>query len=88
MQYDKLKDALDGLLAYHVGATDSGIHDERLRAEVQTYLSELPYNARRRLLAAITKDLYLSASALDNGYGPADVREFLNWLEDDLDVPL
>lgn len=72
-----LFDALDGLLAYDVGATDSGIHDEALRQRVTDHLADLP-DAER---AALVRDFIG-----DQGYRDADEDEFLKWLRWDMRV--
>ncbi len=47
----ELWDALDGLMAYDLGATDSGIHDEDLRARVKAELLRLDTEAEARARA-------------------------------------
>lgn len=84
MKYEELKDALDGLIAYDEGATDSGIHDEGLRQRCQEYIRSLPPKEQRALVAKLTIDMYLSPTALDAGYGPEDAKGFLEWMDDEM----
>lgn len=82
MEYEALKDALDGLHAYDTGAVDSGIHDEVLREKVKAYLQSLPSKEHRTLLARLTWDLCLSPASIEHGYGPEDAKEFLVWMDE------
>ena len=84
MKYEELKDALDGLLAYDEGATDSGIHDEGLRMRCQEYIRSLPPEEMRALVAKLTIDMWLSPEALKAGYGPEDAKTFLEWMDMDM----
>lgn len=79
MEFEKLKDSLDGLFAYDMGCTDSGIHDERLRAEVKNHLSTLSLPDRKALVDRIANDF---------GWGEEDREEFTRWLENDMDCPI
>lgn len=72
MNYDILKDSLDGLFAYDMGATDSGIHDESLRERVKTYLATLPEADKTVLVDRIVGDF---------GWESEDRREFVKWLD-------
>lgn len=85
MKYEELKDALDGLHAYDGGCLDSGIHDEGLRARVKEYLQKLPETERRAVIAKMLIDMYLGPEALAGGYGPEDAKDFLEWLEGDME---
>ena len=51
MTEEELWDALLGLMAYDLGATDSGIHDENLRARVKAELVRLDTEAEARARA-------------------------------------
>jgi hypothetical protein len=82
MDYDELKDALDGLHAYDSGSVDSGIHDERLRSRVKEDVRSRSMEGRRVLVARIARDLYLTDEAISQGYGLEDAREFANWLDE------
>ena len=83
-----LWDALDGLLAYDLGATDSGIHDEALRARVRAQLEALPDDAFRLLISRYVRERMLSEEALTAGYGIEDVREFFTWMRDAMDYDI
>lgn len=84
MTFEEIKDALDGLSAYDGGATDSGIHDEVLRQKVQKHIQGLQEKERRILIAQIIKETFLTTSALEQGYGPEDVKDFLVWLDEEM----
>jgi hypothetical protein len=79
MEYAKLKDSLDGLFAYDMGCTDSGIHDESLREQVKGHLASLPDEEKKKLVDRIIEDF---------GWGQEDAREFFNWLENDMDCTI
>jgi hypothetical protein len=79
MEYAKLKDSLDGLFAYDLGATDSGIHDEGLRAEVKRHLAALSAEEQKKLADRIIGEF---------GWGPEDAEEFFEWLENDMDCAI
>lgn len=82
MNYEELRDAVDGLYAYDSGAVDSGIRDESLRQRVKTQIQGLPRLEHRTTLARIVVDLHLSPEALAQGYGPEDAQALLNWFDD------
>jgi hypothetical protein len=76
-----LDGAIDALIAYDQGATDSGVHDEQMRAAVRDYLSGLPADRYRAVGAVLIRNM-VSEERVELGYGPEDVREFLDWLDD------
>ena len=82
MNYDELKDALDGFYAYDSGCLDSGIHDPKRKTQVIAYLLSLGTDERRILLGRIGRDLYLSDQALEDGYGLESAAAFHGWLQD------
>ena len=83
----ELRKALDGLFAYDGGATDSGIHDEGLRARCITALKEHRAAAEqwRPFVARLVRDMWLSDEAIGQGYGLEDALEFTEWLEERMD---
>ena len=78
MDNKKLFDAIDGLMAYDVGATDSGIKDDALKEEVKTYLHESDY-AGEYILQFVHERL-----KPEGGCTIEDVVELLDWLRDEL----
>ena len=74
-------EGLDGLFAYDSGCTDSGIHDEVLRAELVHKLHNM---SKEDLLglSRFVREQYLSEDALSQGYTLEDVAEFIHWLDD------
>ena len=83
MTYEEFKDALDGLFAYDSGCTDSGIHDEGLRARCIQHFESLKPDEQRHLLGKLTVDMWLSEEAMKQGYGAEDAKRFLEWVLDD-----
>jgi hypothetical protein len=88
MEKARLSEALTGLMAYDLGATDSGIHDEELRADVKAYLGRLEENDLSRVLGEFVREQYLSDAALEEGYGLEEVREFIDWLRSGMDITI
>ena len=86
MNKAKLYNALDGLSAYDIGCTDSGIKDEGLRQEVINYLESLREDEFRLIISEFIREHYLSDETLKQGYGIKDVKEFIEWLSDYMDV--
>ncbi len=84
MTYEEIKDALDGLSAYDCGATDSGIRNEALRQKVKDLIQGLEAKESRILIAKVIKGLFLTDAALEQGYGPEDVKDFLVWLDEEM----
>jgi hypothetical protein len=84
MMDDPLFDQLEAIHAYDTGSTDSGVHDEQLRARLVAELVELnPWeNAEaRRRLSVWVREAYLSEEAMVKGYGWEDALEFLTWID-------
>jgi hypothetical protein len=75
----ELSDALDGFQSYDSGATDSGIHDEALRARARTTLLAMDEDTRRRFLARHVRDYFLTEDWIEQGYGVIDAIDFLEW---------
>lgn len=77
MNQAELFDALDGLMAYDLGATDSGIRDEGLRQRVIAHLSSLDPNGVR-----LTLGPYIDRYGLQG----EDRAEFESWIRDDMGI--
>lgn len=93
MTEGELREALDGLYAYDGGSTDSGIHDEALRVRVKAQLVADAALAGPNAqvgprLSRITRDLFLSDEAVEQGYGLEDVAGFLTWLAEYMDFDI
>ncbi len=86
MKRDELRDALGGLFAYDVGCTDSGIKDELLRERVKAHLNAMDDTQFRLEMSRYVRDAYLAESQLEQRYGIEDVREFLDWLAQDMGI--
>lgn len=86
MTNEELMDALDGLHAYDGGATDSGIHDERLRQRCRHMIDSMDPDESRIVLSRGVRDLYLSDEAISEGYGWEDVLDFLKWIDNGLEI--
>lgn len=80
----ELWDALDGLCAYDVGCTDSGIHDEKLRAKCieELKIGLKPNQMYSDRVARLVRDNILSEESIKQGYGLEDVASFIEWLEE------
>lgn len=74
MTRDELRDALDGLHAYDGGATDSGIHDETLRAKCRAAVTADP-----KLIQEFAVELYGQPP-----YSDEDRQDFIEWANLDL----
>lgn len=74
-----LMEAIDALVAYHMGAWDSGVNDETMVEAVRSYLADLE-PAERRKTCALYARKYLTDGAIDEGHGLGDVVEFVEWL--------
>ncbi len=75
----ELDDAIDGLMAYDLGA--SGIHDEVLRQRVKDHLRALPDREFLLYLSRYARENFLSEKALANRSSIEDVSEFIDWLD-------
>jgi hypothetical protein len=74
---------LVGLFAYDSGATDSGFKDDLLKAEVKEFLAT-PGIDLRPVMNRIVVESFLDDESTNQGYGLADVQEFLEWLHDEM----
>lgn len=90
MNTAELTDALDGLHAYDTGSTDSGIHDEALRAkciaELRRHLDSA--DEGRLFISRLLRNMWLSDHALAQGYGYEDLLGFVEWLSDYMELDL
>jgi hypothetical protein len=83
MTDDEIIDAIDGLMAYDHGSTDSGIHDERLRARVIAWLHANPTDTER-----VLRRYVLELLAEGSPYGVEDVAGLFKWLADSMEYDL
>lgn len=74
MTFEELADALDGLFAYHSGATDSGIDDASLKLRCVAVVRADP-----ALLQQVAHHRYGKLP-----YGRQDIDEFLDWAAEEL----
>ncbi len=72
--------AIDALMAYDIGATDSGISDPDLRSAVVKFLNGLEDENRRKTLDRFAAR-YFTTEAIEGGYGIGAVKELIDWLE-------
>lgn len=68
---DEEWDQLEGLLAYDIGATDSGIHDEDLRARLRARLRDIPAS----VVGGEARDRF-----------PSIAEEMVRWLSNEMGV--
>ena len=85
MKYEAFRDAVDGIFAYDTGATDSGIQDEALRAQVAKVLAGPDAMA---WLSRYAREAFLSDAALAQGYSIEDVSALIQWLSDRMEFDL
>lgn len=76
MKDKQLFEALEGLYAYDTGCTDSGIKDERLRAEVKRELQK--DDAMKRLTQ-------FARNMMQPPYTLEDCKAFIDWLSEHMD---
>lgn len=88
MDDKKLYEALDGLFACDMGATDSGICDANLKEEVIQYLKVLAEAELKTKISKFIQEHFLSNEASDSGYSDEDVSEFIEWLSEEMDVDI
>lgn len=81
-------DAMSGICAYDGGETDSGIHDEMLRAKVKEWLDAMSEDQFRLTISHYVRTRYLDEDALSKGYGIEDVVAFLRWLDHRMGISL
>ena len=77
-----LADAIDALHAYDVGATDSGVSDDAMRAAVVAHLNGLDAAAFGEAIVSVLRELALSPEQLASGYGLEDAAGILGWLDE------
>ena len=74
-----LYDAIDGLMAYDLGATDSGVKDENMKEAVRAYLTELSKEDLKEVISDYVEDM------LDEkDYTLDDVVELHEWLKSEM----
>ena len=87
MTNDELVDNIVGLMAYDMGCTDSGIHDEQLKEDCKRLVDE----RRKELTAVFTAYIHNwtdTRNGYDNGYCVSvwdieDVAKFIAYLGDE-----
>lgn len=78
---DDAWDQLEGIYAYDVGATDSGVHDEQLRQDVARIITAASEDEVRLSLSRWLREGWLSEESLAARYGYEDVLQFLKWFD-------
>ena len=84
MTYKEIRDALDGLQAYDMGATDSGIHDDALRERVKRHMQGLELQDHDALIKRLCLEYVSDEGVWKGQYSPEDLKDFLVWLYEDL----
>lgn len=82
MKKTKILDCLDGFFAYDAGSIDSGIKDDVLREKVFNIIKELQEEESCEY-PNILKE-YVKAYLFDDAYSLEDIKEFINWIDDNL----
>lgn len=88
MSDKELYEALDGLFALDCGFSDSGIHDETLRANVIKHLKSLDEKQFGLTMSRFVRESMLTENKLQQGYSIEDVALFINWLSDYMEIDL
>ena len=78
-----LYEAIQALMAYDLGATDSGVKDDRLKEAIKKFFASLSDHDFRVIVSKYARD-YLTDEMLASGYGLEDILEFVKWLNDEL----
>lgn len=78
MDQKRLFDLLSGSMAYDAGATDSGIDDPEMRAEVLTYIGGLSNQQQKQLLVDFVSDEVVT----DDQYTVEDIAATCTWFFD------
>jgi hypothetical protein len=91
-------DCMDGFYAADGGMADSGIKDGLKREAFKLYLHALMEDGRtnsqivsRKLDARIMSYIrayFTDESRVEQGYGLEDLHNFLEWLRDEMEIPL
>jgi hypothetical protein len=74
-------DRLEAIYAYDKGAVDSGVKDERLRAELMAQIDSASEDEFRLEFSRWLRNGLLSEEALAQGYGWEDVQSFCEWIK-------
>ncbi|MCE4957724.1 hypothetical protein [Macrococcoides caseolyticum] len=88
MSKNTIFNALDSLMAYDLGATDSGISDDILRNDIKIYLLALENDEFRVIITEFIQIHFCNEKAVASGYGVEDIKLFINWLENFLNISL
>jgi len=80
-----LFEAIDALMAYDQGVTDSGVNDGLLREAVKQRLERMTEDEFRVACAKVASR-YLTDEAISQGYGLAEVRSFIRWLSTEMQM--
>lgn len=81
MDKRELFQSMDSLMAYDLGATDSGIKDEDLRKRVMKHIDNLSEEEFRIVMSEYICSYFVNEEAVKNGYGIEDVVNFIRWLD-------
>ena len=80
-------DLLFGLHAYDDGAVDSGIRDEAGRARLIDGIRDAD-DAWQEELTRRARNQFMSDEAISEGYGIADLANFIEWIGDKMNCDL
>lgn len=74
-------DAIDALMAYDCGATDSGVNDPAMKEALRKHLLEMSDKEFNDICCGIILK-YVSEEGRAQGYGISAVSEFMAWMRD------
>lgn len=88
MKEEKLFSNLIGIFAYDTGSTDSGIKNEILRQEIKEHLKKLNDTEFRIIMSNFIRKHFVSKKAISLKYGIEDVKIFITWLSEYMEIDI
>jgi hypothetical protein len=85
MDEQELFENIDGLMAYDLGSVDSGIKNDRLKQQIKDYLNGLDDKSLTTILSKYART-YLTDDMIEQGYGIEDIKQFLTWLDEEMNI--
>lgn len=86
MTINEVNITLGKIFAYDLGCTDSGVNCDLLRNQLKGTLENMDENTLRITLSKYIRDSFLTDEAISQGYGIEDVKKFIEWLDESMDI--
>lgn len=94
MEREELFDYLSWFFAYDTGSTDTGIKDNFKKSQLKKYLHQNLDTKDKKELLCLTDNLlgefvreyFLTEEQMRKGYGLEDVKCFIDWLGEEMDL--